>query len=245
MAITPLRPLARGLSVPALIMSLLVSAPALIQPAMAQPAPPMVELVLRAEQWLEASHPRVTVSINAALAEMDAGTMRIRMRDALAQIANKDTPWRFTRFERQTDRAGIESWSAMVEARLPETVLDDIAGRLEQASERGFILRHAGTDFSPSLADTERAKAELRTVLYRDAEAELGRLQDVFGDEDFALGIIEFRDEHGMRRPMAMRAEPQMTTVASVPMADGGGGIAVSRLMSMTALVQFQGEINE
>ncbi len=218
----------------AAVLALLLAAAA-PAPARAQlPMPPVADqivLQLAAEQWVETATAEVTVSIEAALGGADAARTRSAMRDALVSLA-PEADWRFLRFDRSVDASGLERWSAAARARLPEDALDGLVDRAAAESVPGLQLELAGIDFTPTLAEIEAARGELRTRLYRQAEAELERLAEVFPDRGFRLARVEFgAGAPPQPVPRAFRADAaEAASAAPAP-------VAVSRQLRLEARV--------
>ncbi len=201
-----------------------------------------ITLTLSAERWVESSTARVLVSINAAVEGAQAGRVRSDMLAALNGLAAKDTAWRFVEFNRSADASGLERWYALVEARLPETALGGLGDMAKKASKPGLQLDLAGIDFSPTLAEIETARAELRATIYAQAVAEQKRLAAAVPGPAWRIATLTFNPEYSeppapqMVKSMAMRAE-------SAPQADfGGGAISVATRLNLTAIVVLAAE---
>ncbi len=151
------------------------------------------EIILRlsVEEWVDTETAKIVVSINAAGSGSDAISIRSDMLEALDDVA-PDAEWRFTRFDRSVDRAGLENWNAMAEARLTDRQLDGAAERADRVSKPGLQIRIQRTDFEPTLADVERVRAELRARVYSAAREEVERLNAVLDDADFRIATVAF-----------------------------------------------------
>src|SRR5258706_11877012 len=81
--------------------------------AQAQVPPPRpddeITLSLRAEGFVETGTALVTVGFDTALEGAGLAAMRDRLKEVLTGFA-KDAEWRFTRFDRVVDPAGLERW---------------------------------------------------------------------------------------------------------------------------------------
>ncbi len=206
-------------------------------PVLAQSdVPPVMDEVsfqVTAERWVMAERAKVLVQINAAGEGSGAAGVRESMLSALTALSDT-AEWRFTRFDRRLDQAGLEQWFAMAEARLPETALDGLADRAKSSSRPGLQLSLANVDFDPTLAEMEEARAALRAEIYGRARAELERLNAGFDDRVFRLGQIVFGAPGMVRAPRRARAE----TTMALDMATGDdGGIAVSNKLTLSATI--------
>ncbi|HET8728534.1 MAG TPA: hypothetical protein VFO41_13570 [Alphaproteobacteria bacterium] len=231
--------LAKRFALLALLPAALGTAPALAQ-SHGHPFPIMdqVVLTLSAEDWVESDTARVTVGIDAALPGSDAATVRSEMMDALGQLA-PDAEWRFVRFDRGRDESGLERWNAAAEARLPETALGGLEGKADEASRPGLQVRVENTDFSPTLAETETVKAQLRSEVYARAGEELQRLNQAFPDRGYRVATIDF-----VNQPYHPMMDAQPAYARAAPMAaesvGSGGGFSVSEKLTVTAQVVLQ-----
>lgn len=192
-----------------------------------------IVLRLRAERWVETDTARVVLAINAAEAGSNAAKIREDMLSALDKVA-PDAEWRFTSFNRSVDRAGLENWSARAQARLTDTQLDGLSGRAEDASRPGMQFTISRTDFEPSLADIEAARALLRAEIYAQASAEMKRVNEGLG-RDFSIHYVAFGPKiAGPKRGRRLEAR-SMQAMATADSA--GGGVEVANKLRLGAEV--------
>lgn len=219
--------------------ALILAVTAAAVPASAQPMrdDDLVLLTLSSETWVETDTPRVTISLNAAQAAADGTSVRAEMMRRLENLAEAATPWRITAFDESRDSAGLTRWSARAEARLPAAALDGLADRVEASGEAGLRLVLQSIDFTPTLAELEAARADLRAELYADVAAEIAALQAVFPDRPFRMGRIDFAGQAGPV-PAPMMAMEARNISMSADVAAGGAG-AVSQKLTLTAVVQI------
>lgn len=214
-----------------------------IAPAAAQPIVPRqddeVTLTLRAEAYVETATASVTVAFDTALEGAGMATMRDTLNKILAGLA-ADSSWRFTRFDRVVDPAGLERWRVAAEARLPESALAGLADKAKAASRPGIQVHLDSVDFSPTLAERETGYATLRAELYRQAEGELARLKSAVADRPYRIKRVSFQEDGGVPQPPRPLASMQMR--AEMAPADAGSGLAAAepaaaRHIGLTALV--------
>lgn len=217
---------------------LLSTAP--MTPASAQPVPPPVVdevmLSLSAEAWVTTRTAEVTIGVDAVLTDGDIAGLRAEVLGTLAGLTGADTDWRITRFDRSMDSSGLERLRVAAQARLPDTALDGLAEALDGHSRAGLQYALGGVAFSPSLAEREAARAELRASLYADIAAELARLNAAFPDRTYRVGRIDFTGGFMPAPPPMMRAE------AMALASDAAGRtapVAVADRMRMTVGVVF------
>ena len=211
-----------------------------LAPARAQIPPPRpddeVTLTLHAEGFVETGTALVRVAFDTALEGAGVAQMRERLKEVLARLADQ-ADWRFTRFDRVVDPAGLERWRVEAEARLPESLLAGLADKAKAGSRPGIQARIAGIDFTPTLAEREAGYAKLRASLYGEAEAELARLKAAVSDRAYRIKRVAFSAEGEPPRPLplpggAMRAE-QMAQAPQQSSAEP----SVARHIALTALV--------
>ncbi|HYD99174.1 MAG TPA: hypothetical protein VEH84_07315 [Alphaproteobacteria bacterium] len=227
------RPLAALFLLPAL----LAASPPGAARAQTLPIQDTVTLALSAERWVASATARVSVAIDAAVAGRDSGTLRPTLDKALRALA-PDAEWRFVRFDRSTDEAGLERWRILAEARLAEGALAGFAEKLQAAGVPGRQFRLAGVDFAPTLAEREAARTTLRSDLYRQALAELERLNAAIPGRDFRIAAIRFREQPQPFPAMAAGRSEAMEADAGNA-AGGDAAVDVATRLELTADVEL------
>ncbi|WP_445680273.1 hypothetical protein [Radicibacter daui] len=198
---------------------------AMAQVSRAQYDDDSVTLSLSAESWVESATARVTVSINAAFPGAEAGDARARMLAAVETLAKPEDGWRFVQFNRDSDASGLERWSAVAEARLPESALGGLADKATAASKPGMQVAVANTDFTPTPEEMEKARASLRAEIYAKAEKERQTLNDALPGRQFRVATLNFEPETTTRMShVAMAAAPSAARFNE--MADSGVSVA-------------------
>ncbi len=168
-----------------------------------------VTLDLSAEDWVETATARVTISLDAAVPGGDAGKVRADMLKAVGGLVSGAT-WRFSSFDRSQDQSDLERSHAELETRLKESDLGGLADKAKQASKPGLQLHVEDIDFTPTLAETEAARAKLRNQIYAQVNDELKRLSASEPDRKFRVGTIDFGAPEAQPLPMRRVARPMM-----------------------------------
>lgn len=181
----------------------------------------MVTFDLSAESWVSTKTARVVLSIEAAVTENTAGSMRASMTKAVNDIVKAD--WKLTSFNRGQDQTGMERWSAVYEARVKESDLTGLNDQAKKVSKAGMQITVSGIDFSPTLEETQATMALLRTDLYKQANDQLVMLNNTITGRNFRISSIAFGDATGpVITKMARAPNSKVMTMA----ADGGHGFA-------------------
>lgn len=195
-----------------------------------------ISIELRTEGWVETQTARVMALLDLALKPEDAGMARAEVQKALDALA-PGADWHITGFNRNEGASGLEQWQVSAEARLPETKLGGLRESARSLSKPGRQVRILGIDFSPTLAEQEAALNGLREDIYRQAQAELGRVRALWPDRAYRIHMIDLVPggvSPGQPEPRMMRAEAMMSATAGP---GGDGGFAVSRKLTVYAVV--------
>lgn len=224
----------------------LIAALVLPAAAAAQDFPPpmdSISLTLSAEDWVEADEAKVMIGIEAAFQGVDAGNVRTEMLSALGGLAT-DANWRFVRFDRSTSASGLEQYSATVESRLPDTALDGLSDKVNDAGRAGFKLSLIDVAFTPTLAEYEAVNSDLRAEIYRMAGEELEQVTAAYPDRDYRVASLEF---YAGGDPIM--AEPRARMMEAVQAAadafSSGGGVSVSQKLVLSARLILESRLPE
>lgn len=200
---------------------------------------------LTTEGWVQAKAARIMVNVNAAVVGDKASGTRDAMLKAVSDLAPK-TEWRLTSFNRSQDPTGLEQWSAVFEARLSEADLGGIHQKAKAASKAGMQLSVAGIDFTPTLAEFEAVRAELRKNLMAQASKELEAINAAYPDRKFRISQINFGIMPGMMQPQVMmmkRGLAQGMMADAAPAMEGvvssSGSVETSQKIEMNANVTY------
>lgn len=207
---------------------------AMAQVSRAQYDDDSVTLSLSAESWVESATARVTVSINAAFPGAEAGDARARMMAAVETLAKPEEGWRFVQFNRDSDASGLERWSAVAEARLPESALGGLADKATATSKPGMQVAVANIDFTPTPDEMEKARAALRAEIYAKAEKERQSLNGALPGREFRVATINFEPETMAK---AMPAPMMQASAARFSEAAADSSMSVATHLTMDAIL--------
>jgi hypothetical protein len=194
----------------------------LVTPAYADAVKPDDRIMfdVSAEDWVTTKTAHVTVAVEAAVNASTAGTMRADMMKAVNDLAKGD--WRLTSFNRNQDQTGLERWSTIYEARLPEADLAGLGDNAKKLSKAGMQLSVANVDFSPTLEEMETARGVLRTQIYKITNEQLAALNTALPGRFYRIALINFTGEdESMPMPRVIKGRAGMMAAMSeeAPMA--------------------------
>ncbi len=204
-----------------------------------------VTFTLSAEDWIATRTARVAINVEAAVSGNAASTARSDMLKAVESLGKAD--WKLTSFSRSQDQTGLERWSAGFEARLPENALGGLHDAAKKAGRAGLQLTVASIDFSPTLDETESARAALRTRIYKSAAEQLASLNASLPGRNYRIAGITFMDRGMPQSSYAMNdmtaGKRRMVPMAVGAMAPAEMDVAApmerSEKMSVSALVEL------
>jgi hypothetical protein len=220
--------------------------PALAQQAARQQVAPQVfeiprddqvVLELKAESWVETQTALVRASVDAAFGAGQGGDIRAQVLEALKKTA-PEADWHLTAVDQIPDPAGLERWRVTAETRLKDGALSGIRDRAQSASRSGLKVQIDQVEYTPTVAEREATLARLREQIYRDAKAELGRLNGLYDDAKWRPQRIDFLPAGSVAETYAPRAAKTMTMAAPAMAADIGGGVMeVAQKLTLRAVV--------
>ena len=197
-----------------------------------------VSMALSSEDWVTSATAHTEIAIDAALPGSDAGKARGDMLGAVKGLA-QNADWRFTTFDRTQDSSGLEHWHAVVETRLPESQLGGFADRAKQASRPGMQLKVQTIDFTPTLAETEAARAKLRGEMYKRVNDALSQLNQAEPDRKYRIESINFGAAPMMARTYNMLRGGAMAAASPAPEQTAVANVDVAQKIELTANVTF------
>lgn len=201
--------------------------------------PPLdkVSFQLSAEQWATTQTAKVTVRVNATLTDSQLGAIHTVLMNNLKKIA-ADAKWHITEFNRSKNQSGLEQLYATAQARIPETALSSLRQKAKAVTKPGATYTIGSIDFSPSQAEIQTVKANLRSNIYAQTKAELARLNKEYPSERFFLHSINFNSGVVMPRP-------QMRTMVLAEAKVGNSApMAVSDKITLNANVVLASTLN-
>ncbi|MEP3247920.1 MAG: SIMPL domain-containing protein [Sneathiella sp.] len=194
------------------------------------------------EGWVTTKSARVFVNFDITQQKETAAQLKNQIVESLQKLAPEPT-WHITSSRESKDRTGLNRWSVTAEARVAENSISGLSDRAEQAGRPGFKMRISQVDFSPSLAETEKLRGELRTKIYVEAKAEADRLNAAIPGRSYRVWMVDFAQNNGYRRAapvqmMAKSARMEMDSSASGYGSESQAAeLAVSRRHSLSATV--------
>lgn len=198
-------------------------------------------LNLTKEGWVTTDSARVFVHFDITQQKETATELKTEIMKSLSKLSSTAV-WHVTSSRESKDRTGLTRWSVGAEARIEEKSISGLADRAEEAGRPGFKMRVSHVDYSPSLAETEKLKSELRTKIYEEAQQEAARLNKVISGREYRIYSVDFSQMGGpLRNPrMEMRAQPMMAKsmdsgVSSGKAGGAGAQLPVSRKHTMSA----------
>lgn len=206
----------------------------------------IIELNIQKEQWLKTSVPLVTISADATLNKKES---LIQSRENILNKLNslgEDFTWDITVFNSSQSDSGLEEVHLQAQARITEKSLNTLRQKVETLTQPGLKIQIIGIDFSPSLAETEKVLADLRSAIYKESLNEVEKLKTVYG-QTFKVSNIVFNTvsipltNQATINTLAMntdriKVKNEVDSVAPIV-------FAVSSKMQLSAKVQLMAEI--
>lgn len=201
-----------------------------------QPLPMnVVQLTLAKEQWAKTTTARVVVNLSAALQSSGLSDTHKTLYSKLGHISDKGE-WHITSFNRYKDASGLEKVNAQAEARLPESELPGLRDRAKKVSRPGETFTIGTIDFTPSLADVQRTRADVRQHIYEQANEELARINKAYGSAGkYFIHSVNFSENQPVPQPMLMKN--RMMTVTAEASASADAALVISDKVQMRAVV--------
>ncbi len=195
----------------------------------------------QAQSWATTDTAKVIVTVAASLADNKLGQLHTQIMTNLEKIAPK-AAWHITQFNRSQDQSGLEKVSVSAQARIPQQQLSGLRKQAKAVSQPGQTYRIADIQFTPSMAEVEKVRGQLRDQIYTDANAELARLNKVYPNAHYTLHSVTFDG--------AMPVIPVPAPMRAMFMAKVAGAqqstpaLAVSDQVTVTANVVLAAKMN-
>ena len=174
-----------------------------------KPALDKVSYVLTASEWVNTKTAKVEVTVNASLNNQDLAKAREAIMGTLNQVAKGQ--WHIINFNRSQDSSGLEKLLVVANARVEQANLVNLNKNAKNISKPGLTYKVTNVDFSPSLAEKNKVKAQLRQRLYQKIDAELTALNQTYPSQHFSVNRIIFADDVNklaMNQSYKMQAMP-------------------------------------
>lgn len=204
------------------IFSLLVfSTVALAQMGVATASPQdTITYKITDEAWVPVWTAKLNVEYLANLDQDQLDVFQDNFMARLNQIVSVGK-WNVTSFERQKEASGLEKVNIRASIRVPFKALTGLSNKIESVSKPGAKFVIASIDYTPSLADEEKAREDLRERMYATARSELVRVNKIFPNHRYGIQSITFIQtptpaDH-LRQRMSLKTMAMDETNASGP----------------------------
>lgn len=197
---------------------------------------------IKKEDWVTTNTANVGVNFDIVQQKETALELKLQVIESLDKLS-KETAWHITSSRENKDRTGLNRWHVTAEARVPEKSVAGLQDRAEKVSRPGFNLRIGHVDFSPSLAEIEKIRSELRAEIYKEASEEAKRLTAAIQGRKYRVFVVDFGSNGRYPRPVPMRAmaaqskEMVLSSDAGSGQGNGAAELAVSRKQVMSAAI--------
>ena len=197
-----------------------------------------IVLNLTTEGWVKTDTARVSAYIELVQQDEGAAALKNRIDGSLQSLA-KDVDWRITSSRQQLDQTGLNRWYVSAEARIPESAIAGLQDRAKDASSPGYKVTISNVDFTPSLAEFEKLRADLRAEVYQQALDEVARLNKVMPGGDYHVRKVDFVQLYPMQTRDAAPRTLMMKSNAAAESSgsQGGAELLVSVKQSVSAHV--------
>ena len=193
---------------------------------------PSVRLRLSTEAWVSTATARVRISAAATYNQGDLAQVRQQILTKLKRLAKVD--WHVTNFYLSKDASGMETARLQAEARLTQDQIGSLRADTKSLSRAGMRFEIQGIQFTPSMADQEAVRSQLRSEIYKQAQAELERVNTLFKGQPFVIGHVDF-----ISAPLSIRQDRKVAYMA-VAESTPASAVAVSQKLSLSAVVTLQ-----
>ena len=195
-----------------------------------------VVLNLTTEGWVKTDTARVSVYVELVQQAEAADVLKKRIDGSLQSLA-KDAEWRITSSRQQLDQTGLNRWYVSAEARIPEGNLSGLQDRAKGASNPGYKVTISNVDFTPSLAEFEKLRADLREQVYQQALDEVARLNKVMPGSGYHVRKVDFVQLYPMPAMDTAVRTTMMKSGAAESASQGGAELLVSVKQSVSAQI--------
>lgn len=153
-----------------------------------------VKLQLNDEAWVSTKTAKLVIAIDATLNNSHLANIQSQLLANLKKIAQTED-WHITQFNRTRDQSKLERLQVLAEARIPEAELASVSKRVEAVSKPGAAYRIIAIEFTPSMAEIEKVRTELRSKIYKQVKIELTDLNTIYPDAHYFVHDIHFRED--------------------------------------------------
>lgn len=175
---------------------------------------------LTVEAWATTQSAKVTVNVSATLSDKALDTIQQQVQQNLKKIVPNAT-WHITRFYRSQNSSGLEQIQVSAQARIPNSQLANLRSKAKAVSQPGQQYKIAGIDYSPSLAEVEKTKLQLRQQIYQQAKSEIAAINKLYDAKNYFLHQIIFQGANvTVMRPRTMMLAPEAVSKQSMAVSD-------------------------
>ena len=196
------------------------------------PLPSIVYQINR-EAVVKTTTAEVTVVINSVVDSSHYDKARQDMLTRLQQLLSGD--WRVTQFDRQQDQSGLERVIARASLRTEESRLSGIRDKAKNVSRPGQQYDVERIDFTPSVAEVEAARTQLRLAMIQEVNTQLVEINKQFSGQPYRLQRLSFVGEW----PMTPQPQAAMARQNKLFMAVSTAPMPVSQTIQLSAMVDF------
>lgn len=176
-----------------------------------------ISLQVSAEQWATTKTARVVVGVDASLDQAGLDKLQSDVVANLNKMA-KETEWRITVNQRSQEQSELEKVHLEVEARVAESDLTSLRSKARALTKPGVKYTIITIDYTPTLAEMETVRDQLRQTIYRKITNELAGLNKAYPDQTYYVHQITFNSADVAPAPMAY-ARSNVEAMAAMPMA--------------------------
>jgi hypothetical protein len=167
-----------------------------------QPVLHQITFTMTSEQWVTTQHADVFVGVDATLDKTQLATAHNDILQTLNKLAKTD--WHITQFNRSQNSSGLEQLSVVAQARLPETALAKIRDDAKDLTHPGETYTVLNIAFTPSTAELEAVRAQLRSNLYDRIQNELNTINKIYSNQKYVVHQIDFSESGSPQPPVPM-----------------------------------------
>lgn len=217
----------------------MLASPSAVQLVTDYPKYAIIHFQLEAEQWVSTSTANVVVAVDASINQNQVSTIQQSINAGLQSIAKAD--WQIIDMQRNQDSSGLENIHVQAQARIATAAVAGVRTQADNLSKPGIKYTIVDTQFTPTQADLDAAKAKLRQNIYQQIATELKTVNDTYGDERYQVYQVQLQDGNNPQ-PLAdnmMMARANVNTVAMVAAPQAAPNPAVDQKLTMNADVRL------
>ena len=194
-----------------------------------------IALQLTAEQWVVTKTANVVVGVDATFNGSQLAQARNDVLTKLGKfVTNSD--WHITTFDRTQDESGLEKIHLEAQARIPDQSLGDLRNQAKSFTKPGETYTIMSIDYSPTVAESEAVKNDLRSKIYSQIKEELVRINGVFANQQYYVHSVDFGNL--IPQPLPAMASGRMMMAAAVQAnAEAQPAVTVSNKITLQATV--------